>query len=309
MVEKKYKGGAFIPPITVVIPVHNQAYPLALTLQAFTRQLPPYNQCNMIVVDDGSAELIQSVVEAYRDALNIRYVRIAKSGRAAARNAGARWVREGQIVFCDADRMPRPDFLKRHVEASNRNDASIIIGQVREIYVSDPERNRKIIEERLANHAFSRMPQYCRLVYQLFDDVGACQSSIPWVATFSGNMSMPVDLFHCLGGFDEQFQEWGFEHFEFGYRACQGNVPFVYAPDAINVHLAHHRQGTSYRNYMTRSHRYFYEKHSELVVQHFLPFMLGEISLKQLEDVEDTDQLMPHKEERGLKGYVRITQM
>ncbi|WP_270168531.1 glycosyltransferase family 2 protein [Paenibacillus sp. SYP-B4298] len=306
---KEHKGGVGIPPITVIIPVHNQAYPLALTLQAFTKQLPPYNQCSIIVVDDGSEDLIHSVVEAYRDSLDIQYVRIAKSGRAAARNAGARWAKEGLIVFCDADRMPRPDFLQSHVEASKRYDSSIMIGQVREIYVTDPERNRKIIEERLANHAFSRIPQYCRLVYQLFDDAGACQSGIPWVATFSGNMSMPVDLFHSLGGFDEQFQEWGFEHFELGYRACQGRVPFVYAQEAINVHLAHHRQGTSYRNYMTRSHRYFYEKHSEPVVMHFLSFMLGEISLKQLEDIEQTGQLMPHKEDSGLKGYVRITQM
>lgn len=69
--------------MNVVIPVYNQAYALSLTLHGLTRQAAPYNRCPVIVVDDGSEEPVHAVAEAYRGRLNLTYVRIPRSGRAA----------------------------------------------------------------------------------------------------------------------------------------------------------------------------------------------------------------------------------
>ncbi len=268
--------------ITVVIPVYNQAYPLSLTLSAFTRQVNVSAQLHVVVVDDGSAEPISAVVEAYRSRLNLTYVRLPRVGRAAARNAGARWAKNGIIVFNDADRMPRPDFLAAHIRAHNRSEEAIVVGQVREMYIRDPEQNRGRIMDALSREALDRVPQYCRLVYSLYDEGGATGSPIAWVSTLSGNLSLPIELFWRLQGFDERFEEWGFEHMELGYRASQAGVRFRYQKQAVNVHLAHSRGG-SYETYMRRSHAVFYAKHPSQEVRLFLDFMLGEASLRDLE--------------------------
>lgn len=99
--------------ISVIIPVHNQAYPLSITLWGFSRQAPQFRDCEIIIVDDGSTEPIEAVVDSYRDRLNITYVRIPHRGRAAARNEGlCQLDSEVSIaVFCDADRVPRPTSL------------------------------------------------------------------------------------------------------------------------------------------------------------------------------------------------------
>ncbi|WP_374701646.1 glycosyltransferase family 2 protein [Paenibacillus tyrfis] len=269
--------------ISVVIPVYNQAYPLSLTLYGFTRQPPPFDRCRIIVVDDGSSEPIEAVVEAYRDRLNIAYVRLPRKGRAAARNEGVRRLDEGIVVFCDADRIPRPGFLQAHYEAHCGAETRMAVGHVRELYVSEPERNRELVLERIRGETHDRVPQFCRLVYGLFDAEGGTSAAAAWVSTLSGNLSVPLELFRRLEGFDEHFHEWGFEHMEFGYRAHRQGCRFRYATRAVNVHLAHPRSGAPYEALIRQSHAYFYKKHPQPVIRQFLGFMMGHTSLRQLE--------------------------
>ncbi|MFC5407298.1 glycosyltransferase family 2 protein [Cohnella soli] len=286
--------------ITVVIPVHNQALPLSLTLQAFARQDVPPDRFRIVIVDDGSAEPISAVVESYKEDLNLCLIRIPRSGRAFARNVGARKAKGGLLVFCDADRMPRPQFISAHAEAFKRYEESVCVGQVREMYVAQPERNRKLLLESFISAKRDRIPQYCRLVYSLFDQTGRTESPIAWVAALSGNLSLPVSLFCTLQGFDERFSEWGFEHMEFGYRAAHALASFRYLREAINVHIAHPRGSGSYKSYIQNSHNLFYSKHPEPEVFHFLDFMLGQMSLRDFERVAGGDGV-------GEDGFVKIT--
>lgn len=292
--------------ITVVIPVYNQAYPLSLVLYGFRRQIPPYNQCSIIVVDDGSSEPVESIVESYRDQLNVKYIRTSNRGRAAARNLGASLAKNGLLIFCDADRIPRPGFLLGHHEIFKKNGKFLTVGQVREMYVPNPESNRSTILENYKSEMRDRIPQYCKLVYNLYDDQGISHSVIPWISTFSGNMSIPLPTFWKLGGFDETFNEWGFEHFEFGYRAFLKKITFYLQRGAINVHVAHPRSPSSYVKNIRSSHSYFYHKYHDPVIKMFLQFMLGEVSLKDLELFE--------RDQRGVlaptglgNDYVKIT--
>ncbi|MVO98824.1 glycosyltransferase [Paenibacillus sp. N10] len=281
--------------INVILPVHNQAYPLSLTLGGFARQTIPSASFRLIIVDDGSEEPVGAVAEAYNEQLRITYIRIPKSGRAAARNAGVELVDEGLVIFCDADRIPRPGFIEGHVkahgqahgqadgQAHGRQGERLSVGQVRELYIPDPEHKRELVLQRFDQGKYDRIPQFCRLVYRLFRDDGLTDSAVAWIAALSGNMAIPAGLFRQLGGFDEQFREWGFEHMEFGYRAHLAGIPFVYAKEAVNVHVAHPRRGASYAEYIRQSHAYFYRKHPHPVIGCFQPFMMGRISRLQLE--------------------------
>ncbi|MBO8162724.1 MAG: glycosyltransferase family 2 protein [Brevibacillus sp.] len=292
--------------ISVVIPVYNQADALSYTLDGFTEQAGPYRDTPIIVVDDGSDEPIESVVRSYTEQLPLTYKRITRSGRANARNQGAAQVDEGIVVFCDADRIPAPDFLMAHHQAHLHGGDPLVIGQVREIYVSNSAARREEIAAICRTPRLQRVPQYCRLVYQIYDRYGNPQAQIPWISTFSGNMSISKARLAQLGGFDETFREWGFEHFEFGYRAFLQGVPFRYQSEAVNIHLAHRRYGPSYEELIRNSHRLFLEKHPDPVVERFLDFMLGRLSLQELAGCAAVGQEQPlFANEQPL--YVRIT--
>ena len=63
-------------------------------------------------------------------------------------------------------------------------------------------------------------------------------SGVAWITTFSGNMGIHKKYLEKAGLFNDSFQNWGFEHFELGYRLQKKGVPF-YRIDATNYHLAH----------------------------------------------------------------------
>ncbi|SDZ40614.1 glycosyltransferase [Bacillus sp. 166amftsu] len=291
--------------ITVIIPVYNQAFPLSLTLYGFTRQTPPFNKAHIIVIDDGSTEPVSAIVEAYSKDLNLSYIRIAKGGRAKARNHGIKHVKDGMIIFNDADRIPRSDFVKAHYEAYKKlGDNFVIIGQVRDLYLAE-QQNRKYILDRFEQKKWDRIPQYCRLVYQLYNKDGNTQSSIAWLSTFSGNLSISKATLNKIGFFDEGFKEWGFEHFELGFRAYMYNQKFYYQREAQNVHLAHPRRLNNYIESMKESHHYFYQKHNKKVVKHLLDFMLGKMSLEELEHIGNFGYTI--EDSSVNKSFVKIT--
>ncbi|MGA5691454.1 glycosyltransferase family 2 protein [Cytobacillus pseudoceanisediminis] len=291
--------------LTVVIPVFNQAFQLSLTLNGFFRQVPPFNRCPIIVVDNGSNQPIEAICEAYSEDLDVTYIRVEKKGRALARNLGAKDVKKGLLVFCDSDRIPRPEFLKSHYSAFKKHGDAITVGQVREMYVANPEINREKVLQNYLEEKRDRVPQFCQIVYSLFDNRGKTNSNVAWVSTLSGNLSIPAPIFHKLGGFDEKFQEWGFEHHELGYRAFLGQVPFIYEKGAINVHIAHPRSSNSYKDYMQKSHDYFVKKHPVPVINNYLSFMLGEINISDLENSSKVNKQTSIKDRT--ENFVKIT--
>ncbi|MFD7524212.1 glycosyltransferase family 2 protein [Paenibacillus chitinolyticus] len=295
-------------PIAVVIPVHNQAFALSMTLHGFSLQSPPYNECPVWVVDDGSTEPVESVVEAYKGLLPVHYVKIRHGGRAAARNAGVERLSDGLVIFNDADRMPRPGFIKAHADRYCAQGEGLTVGQVREMYVPDPGAHRDKVLDNYRLQKNDRQPQYVRLIRRLFAPDGRTDSRVPWITALSGNLSVPVRLYRGLGGFDEKFSAWGFEHFEFGYRAFRKGAEFRYEEEAVNVHLAHPRSA-AYEQLIRSSHAYFYEKHNRREIGVFLDFMLGKISLAELERAACPEIPLEPGKARELSHYVRITNL
>ncbi|WP_181438683.1 glycosyltransferase family 2 protein [Paenibacillus sambharensis] len=293
----------------VIIPVYNQSFALAQTLYGFTRQTKPYNECRITVVDDGSDEPVDAIVEAYSNELNIHCIRLPRSGRAAARNAGVQASNADAVVFCDADRIPQPGFLRAHAHAQQQAGGSVTVGHVREMYVSNPEANRGLILKRYEDDRMLRTPQYCSLVYGLFGGDGSTNSPIAWIATLSGNLSVPLSWVLEAGGFDEDFKEWGFEHMELGYRLHRLYGTFRYEARAVNVHIAHPRAGHSYASLLTNSHAVFAAKHrGDEAVSRYLDFMLGRISLRKYESIAGGNRANGgSRTGHAHDGYVRIT--
>ena len=84
--------------VSVVIPCYNQAHYLGEAIESALGQA--YRPVEVIVVDDGATDSTFEVATAYAE---VRCVRQANQGLAAARNAGLRAARGEYVAFLDAD--------------------------------------------------------------------------------------------------------------------------------------------------------------------------------------------------------------
>lgn len=97
------------PTVSVIIPTYNRARYLADGVGSVTAQ--DYNDCEIIVVDDGSTDGTQAADLGPA----VRYVRQENRGPAAARNHGIRLSRGRYIAFLDSDDLFLPGKLTAQV--------------------------------------------------------------------------------------------------------------------------------------------------------------------------------------------------
>ena len=113
---------------SLVIPTRNRARVLERTLAALTGQRGPAFE--VVVVDDGSEDATPDVARAYRDRLDLRYLRRAPRGIAAARTAAMRAAKGDILIQTDDDRVPTPTFVAEHV-AAHADGPRVVAGQQR----------------------------------------------------------------------------------------------------------------------------------------------------------------------------------
>ena len=89
--------------VSVIIPTYNNGGVLARTLGALLTQTFPPDRYEIVIIDDGSTDGTAEMVGRLRGPVAIRYVAQPKSGRAAARNLGARVARGRILLFLDSD--------------------------------------------------------------------------------------------------------------------------------------------------------------------------------------------------------------
>ena len=101
-----------LPLVSVIIPTYNYANFLSKAIESVLRQT--YCNVEIIVVDDGSADDTQRVVEQYS---TVKYFYQRNKGLAAARNNGIRQSGGDYLVFLDADDWFEKDALEKNYMA------------------------------------------------------------------------------------------------------------------------------------------------------------------------------------------------
>ena len=61
-------------------------------------------------------------------------------------------------------------------------------------------------------------------------------AKLGWYYFLTGNVSFPKSWFEKEGGFSEDFQNYGWEDLELGYRFSQKKYPHYYLKKAVNYH-------------------------------------------------------------------------
>jgi glycosyltransferase involved in cell wall biosynthesis len=88
------------PLLSIVVPTYNRAHLLPATLKSL--QVQQYRDFEIIIVDDGSSDNTEKVVEKFLNNYT-RYVKKDNAERAAARNYGAKVANGKYINFFDSD--------------------------------------------------------------------------------------------------------------------------------------------------------------------------------------------------------------
>lgn len=101
------------PVFSIIIPTYNRGHLIRKAISSILSQ--SYNQFELIVVDDGSTDNTEEVINSLADA-KIKYIKTKNAERGAARNTGIKLACGQYITFLDSD-----DFLYNYHLSTSYN--------------------------------------------------------------------------------------------------------------------------------------------------------------------------------------------
>lgn len=95
---------------SVIIPVYNRPDEVRELLQSLTEQT--YKNFEIVIVEDGSSDTCEEVVQSFRDELNITYHYKENSGQGFSRNVGFEKAKGDYFVIFDSDCLIPPHYFE-----------------------------------------------------------------------------------------------------------------------------------------------------------------------------------------------------
>lgn len=202
------------PDLSVIIPCYNATETLGLQLGALAHQVNPPS-FEVIVADNGSAEMPTNVIDEWRTQIpSLRLVDAsAVQGTSYARNVGVAEAISSKIVFCDADDVVGPTFLRAAFEGLR--EAPVVSGNVQPLSGDEFVLGREHVWDLLERVAPSGVQPL---------DFGAPDVAFAYPTLMGGACALDRDTLVGLGGWDQQFFP-GAEDNDLGLRVLAAGIP------------------------------------------------------------------------------------
>ena len=236
---------ASIPFISVIVRTYQQRDLLGTCLRCLFEQDYPREQMEIIVVDDGSTDGTQELVVSLSSPLVLRYIRLHRVGRAKAANEGARAARGDVLLFLNGDTWADRRLVSCHARHYTGDLPVAVMG---------PQRTPV---EALAANQFMQT----RFLYSIAEAVP--RRKVSPLEVGDNNLSLRATDFWAVGGFDENFEGYGWFDRDLGLRLVRHGVHLRYDPEAVADHF-HIETLESVRQKMRESGRgavYLWRKH------------------------------------------------
>lgn len=297
---------------SLVIPTRNRSRFLARTLASLDGQRA--RAFEVVIADDGSDDDTREVAHGFRDRLDLRYIRRAHVGIAAARNAAIRAARGDLLILCDDDRVAGPEFVADHLAAHAEGTPCVAVGRQRGLFAAwshdaayaardvvsllarqpaalprlaeptaelvTPEMLRDDLPGTLAGFELDEpwWEGHARIVLERW---GAALTgfAFPWTLGVGGNVSVPRALADEVGLLDERFVGWGLEDTDFHYRLHRAGARTVMLAGGLNYHQVHRRGGERAWEW-ARNAVYLLDKHPRVELALYLAVCRRRLSLE-----------------------------
>lgn len=235
--------------LSIIVPTFNRSKILDVTLACLTNQKTSY-PFEVIVSDDGSKESIESVVRPYEKILDIKYVRQKDYGYqlCAVRNLGLRTSKYPFVAILDCDMAPGQNWVDTYVNLLIHDDDTAYIGPRKYIdttglaaeeFIANPALLENLPEIRTNNSVAGKTDGQISVDWRLqhfkeTEDLRLCTSPFRYFS--GGNVAFSRKWLDRAGWFDEEFNHWGGEDNEFGYRLFRQGCFFSVAWGAMAYH-------------------------------------------------------------------------
>ena len=246
--------------LSLIIPVYNRPNEVEELLDSLTRQSE--TNFEVVIVEDGSKETCQHVVEAFKDKLDVSYSYIPNGGPGNARNYGAKQSKGDYLIVLDSDCILPPDYIKS-VNKELKETGADAFGV--------PDK---------ASDSFTDVQKAINYSMTSFFTTGGIRGGKKKMDKFyprSFNMGVRRAVYEALGGFSKM--RFG-EDIDFGIRIFKNGYTCRLFPDA----WVYHKRRTDLKKFFKQVHNSgiarinLYKKYPDsLKLVHLLPavFTLG----------------------------------
>lgn len=205
------------PTFSLIIPTYERPAQLIKCLESITRLDYSKDEFEVIVVDDGSKNPPEQIVDSFSDRLNIMLFTQNNAGPAGARNTGAEKANGEFLAFTDDDCEPDKDWLNAFQKEFKR-DPDIFLGG----YTINS----------LTDNIYSAASQ--ELINYLYSYYNTDRKNATFFA--SNNIAVRADLFKKIGGFDVTTLRATAEDREICDRWVYKGYKMTFTTDAVVYH-------------------------------------------------------------------------
>lgn len=112
-----------LPLISIVMPVYNSEKTISRAIQSVLNQT--YNNIELLIINDGSTDKSEIIINGYLYDNRIKYVFQKNSGPSKARNKGIETALGKYIIFVDSDDYIKSDYIEKLFNGITLNDSDI----------------------------------------------------------------------------------------------------------------------------------------------------------------------------------------
>lgn len=212
--------------VSVIFATHNREDVLEAVFDAWRRvnEITKYSY-EIICSDDESTDHTIEIIEKVKD-LPVKLIKNKKGGASKARNAALEIATGKLIIFTGDDIFPSENYINSHYENYLKYGENVAtLGRID--WHPDIKLNHLMVhitEIGCEQFGFIGLPPYQLIDFRHF---------------YTSNISVPASLLHSLDRyFNTDFDKYGFEDIELGYRLQKAGMKIYYDPDILACH--HH---------------------------------------------------------------------